>query len=78
MIGGLDGLDPWAEEAGYPVLLALSGGGIRGLAGIGALRAFEETGIRVVAIAGTSMGGVVGGLYAAGYSPAELEEIVHG
>jgi len=78
IIGGLDGLDPWAEEAGYPVLLALSGGGIRGLAGIGALRAFEETGIRVVAIAGTSMGGVVGGLYAAGYSPAELEEIVHG
>lgn len=54
------------------IALALSGGGARGLAGIGVLKALEEAGIGVSAIAGTSMGGVVGGLYACGYSPDEL------
>jgi NTE family protein len=74
-IGGLRGLDPRDHRHTYPVLVALSGGGARGLASIGVLRAFQEKGIRVVAIAGTSMGGVVGGLYACGYTPAELEDI---
>ena len=53
--------------------LALSGGGARGIAHIGALRALEEAGIPVDAIAANSMGAVVGGIYATGRSAAELE-----
>ena len=55
--------------------LVLSGGAARGLAHIGVLKALEEQGIQVDAIAGTSMGAVIGGLYAAGYSAEELERI---
>jgi NTE family protein len=55
------------------VALALSGGGSLGLAHLGVLQYFEEHHIPVDAIAGTSMGGIVGGLYAAGHSPAEIE-----
>ncbi|GIZ12030.1 patatin-like phospholipase family protein [Pseudomonas sp. NCCP-436] len=55
--------------------LVLSGGAARGLAHIGVLKALEEQGIRIDAIAGTSMGAIVGGLYAAGYSVAELERL---
>lgn len=75
-IGGLDGLDPHDDALEYPVLLALSGGGARGLAAIGVLKAFEEKNIAVRGIAGTSMGGIVGGLYACGYPPTELSELV--
>jgi NTE family protein len=57
------------------IALALSGGGARGIASIGILKAFEEKKIRVSAIAGTSIGGVIGGLYACGYSPDEIENI---
>ncbi len=53
--------------------LALSGGGARGLAHIGALRVIEELAIPIDYIAGTSMGSVIGGLYAAGLSPDEIE-----
>ena len=56
--------------------LALSGGGARGIAHIGALRALEEAGLPVDAIAANSMGAVVGGIYATGRSADELEEIV--
>ena len=56
--------------------LALSGGGANGLAQIGILKAFEEEGIPVDYIAGTSMGAIIGGLSSCGYSPAELEKIV--
>ncbi|MDA8483521.1 patatin-like phospholipase family protein [Pseudomonas resinovorans] len=55
--------------------LVLSGGAARGLAHIGVLKALEEQGIKVDAIAGTSMGAVIGGLYAAGYKVDELEKI---
>ncbi|BAU75651.1 patatin-like phospholipase family protein [Metapseudomonas furukawaii] len=55
--------------------LVLSGGAARGLAHIGVLRALEEQGIKVDAIAGTSMGAVIGGLYAAGYQVDELEAL---
>ncbi len=75
VIGGLDGLDPDEAHSQHAVVLAISGGGMRGLATIGILQAFEERGLRVAGIAGTSMGGIVGGLYAAGYSPWELEII---
>ena len=72
VIGGLDGLNPYDTARHYPVLLALSGGGARGLATVGMLRAFEEKGIRIAAIAGVSMGGIIGGLYASGMSTYEL------
>src|SRR5690606_4366128 len=55
--------------------LVLSGGAARGLAHIGVLKALEEQGVVIDAIAGTSMGAVVGGLYAAGYSIAALEQL---
>jgi NTE family protein len=55
--------------------LVLSGGGAKGLAHIGVLIALEENNIPVDYILGTSMGGVVGGFYAAGYSPFEIDSI---
>ncbi|PWB68596.1 hypothetical protein C3F09_11300 [candidate division GN15 bacterium] len=78
VIGGLDGRDPYDTTRHYPVLLALSGGGARGLAAIGVLRAFEEKHIVPAAIAGTSIGGIVGGLYVCGYSPDQLTGIIRG
>lgn len=56
--------------------LVLSGGGAKGLAHIGVLKALEENNIPVHYVAGTSMGAIVGGLYAIGYSPKEMEELV--
>lgn len=54
------------------------GGAARGLAHIGVLKALEEQGIRIDAIAGTSMGAVIGGLYASGYKIDELEKLALG
>jgi NTE family protein len=54
------------------VAVALGGGGARGLAHIAALEALDELGVRPVAIAGTSMGAIVGAAYAAGASGKEL------
>lgn len=56
--------------------VVLSGGGARGLAHIGALSALESLGVPIDRVAGTSMGAVIGGLYASGYTPAEIEAIV--
>jgi NTE family protein len=56
--------------------LVLSGGGAKGYAHIGALRVIEEAGVRVDYIGGTSMGAIVGGLYAAGYSADQLEQLL--
>lgn len=56
--------------------LALSGGGARGLAQIGVLKVLERENVPIHLIVGTSMGGIIGGLYAAGYSAEELERIV--
>jgi len=55
------------------IALALGGGGARGYSHIGVLRRLEQEGYRVRAVAGTSAGGIVGALYAAGYTPDELE-----
>ena len=55
------------------VCLVLSGGGARGMAHIGVLRVIEELKVPVDCIAGTSMGAVVGGLYASGMSAAQIE-----
>lgn len=57
------------------IALALSGGGARGLSQIGVLKALDEAGIKADVIVGTSMGSIVGGLYAAGYSPEQLDSI---
>lgn len=57
--------------------LVLSGGGAKGLAHIGALKVLEEAGVRVDYIGGTSMGAIIGGLYAAGYSANQLDSIFH-
>lgn len=55
--------------------LVLSGGGAKGLAHIGALRMIEEAGVRIDYIGGTSMGAIVGALYASGYSARELDSL---
>lgn len=58
------------------VSLVLSGGGARGFAHVGVLMALEEEGVPIRAIAGTSMGALVGGLYCCGYSAFEIDSIV--
>lgn len=55
--------------------VVLSGGGAKGLAHIGVLKVLEEAGVEVSYIGGTSMGAIVGGLYAAGYSAKDLDSI---
>ena len=55
------------------ITVALGGGGARGSAHIGVLRILEKEGYRIAAIAGTSIGGLIAALYAAGYSPDEIE-----
>ena len=58
--------------------LVLSGGGARGFAHTGVLDVIEELGIKIDVVTGTSMGSMVGGAYAAGYSAAEIRDIVLG
>ena len=55
--------------------LVLSGGGAKGMAHIGALKVIEEAGIKIDYIGGTSMGAIVGALYASGYSATQLDSI---
>ncbi|GAB1463546.1 patatin-like phospholipase family protein [Pedobacter sp.] len=55
--------------------LVFSGGGAKGLAHIGTLKALEENNIPIDYITGTSMGAIVGAMYAAGYSPQQIEKI---
>lgn len=55
--------------------LVLSGGGAKGMAHVGVLKALEESGIPINYVAGTSMGAIVGGLYASGYSLEEMDSI---
>jgi len=64
------------ETEGPKLVLVLSGGGARGIAHIGVIRVLEELHIAPDLIVGTSMGSIIGGLYAAGWSPDEMEEIV--
>lgn len=58
--------------------VALEGGGAMGLAHIGVLKWFEEHHIPVDYVAGTSMGGLVGGFYATGMTPAEMQKLIDG
>lgn len=55
------------------ITLALGGGGAKGNSHIGVLRRLEKEGYRIRSVAGTSYGGIVGVLYAAGYSPSEIQ-----
>jgi NTE family protein len=62
--------------SGQKVGLVLSGGGAKGVAHIGVIRALEEEGIPIDYVTGTSMGAIIGGLYASGYSPDEMEALI--
>ncbi len=66
--------DPEKKER-PKVGLVLSGGGAKGFA-YGMLRVFQEVGLRVDYVGGTSIGSIIGGLYAIGYSPDEIERMV--
>ena len=61
---------------GQKVGVVLSGGGASGLAHIGVLKALEENNIPIDYISGTSIGGLIGAYYAAGYTPKEIENLV--
>ena len=65
-----------SAEDGPKLVLVLSGGGARGVAHIGVIRVLEELHIAPDLIVGTSMGSIIGGLYAAGWSPDDMEELV--
>ncbi len=66
-----------AAPAGSPRIgLALSGGGARGIAHIGVLKVLEEMRVPIHCVTGTSMGAIVGGTFAAGLTPMELEKAV--
>ncbi|MBT0606986.1 patatin-like phospholipase family protein [Aequorivita echinoideorum] len=66
---------PQQKGEDLKVGLVLSGGGAKGLAHIGALKIIEQSGIRIDYIGGTSMGAIIGSLYAAGYSAKQLDSI---
>ena len=66
----------FAQNKRPKIGLVLSGGGARGLAHIGILKLIDSLQITIDYIVGTSMGGIVGGLYAAGYSGNEIEKYV--
>ncbi len=71
----------WAQDSAPKVTpqpkvgLVLSGGGAKGLAHIGVLKVLEQAGVKVSFIGGTSMGAVVGGLYASGYNARQIDSI---
>ena len=67
---------PAATPAKPRLALVLSGGGARGAAHIGVLKVLEEMHIPVDLVVGTSMGSIVGGLYAAGWSPEEIDKLL--
>ena len=67
-----NGSEPESDDG---VALVLAGGGALGFAHVGVIRALEEAGVEVDLVVGTSIGSVVGALYAAGYSATELNEI---
>jgi len=64
------------EKEDVKVGLVLSGGGAKGFAHVAVLKVLEEAGVRIDYIGGTSMGAIIGGLYAAGYSAHQLDSII--
>ncbi len=74
--GAAPGASGPAPPSGRPrICLVLSGGGALGIAHVGVLRELEAMRVPVDCVAGTSMGAIVGGLYAAGYAPDEIEAL---
>ncbi|MFC1502461.1 patatin-like phospholipase family protein [bacterium] len=72
-----DSYFPYSQMKRPKIVLALSGGGARGLAHIGVLKVLERQRLPVDGIAGTSMGAIVGGLYAVGYTAAQIESLAY-
>lgn len=66
-----------AQGRHQSVGLVLSGGGAKGIAHIGLIKALEDNDIPIDYITGTSMGAIVGGLYACGYTPEEMMELIN-
>ena len=66
-----------AAQGRPKVAVVLSGGGAKGTAHIGALKVIEKAGIPIDYVVGTSMGAIVGGLYAIGYTPEQLDSMVN-
>lgn len=75
LYGGLKTVISPAKRKMPKLGLALAGGGAKAAAAIGVLRVLDKEGIPIAAVVGTSMGAGVGGLYAAGYNPDEIEQI---
>lgn len=69
-------IDTIKQPSRLKVGVVLGGGGAKGAAHIGVLKYIEEMGIPVDYVAGTSMGSIIGGLYAMGYSPDELSQLI--
>jgi NTE family protein len=77
LCGGFAYAQPAQQEEERPRIgLVLSGGGARGAAHVGVLKVLDEMRVPIHAIAGTSMGAVVGGLYASGLSAVEIERLI--
>ncbi|MFC1624531.1 patatin-like phospholipase family protein, partial [Candidatus Omnitrophota bacterium] len=72
----LAAIEPQHQEHRLKIGLVLGGGGARGAAHVGVLKVLKELRIPIDYIAGTSMGAIVGGLYASGLSPEEIEELL--
>ena len=70
-----NGLPIFSQQNRPKIGLVLSGGGAKGFAHIGVLKEIEKAGIKIDYISGTSMGAVVGGLYATGYSATQIDSI---
>lgn len=79
LIGAAGAAPLRAQEACAPArtALVLSGGGAKGLAHIGVLRTLDSLGIRPDLVVGTSMGAIVGAMYASGYSGREIDSLAH-
>lgn len=65
----------YSQEQRPRIGLVLSGGGAKGLAHIGILKAIDSAGLKIDYVAGTSMGAIIGAMYSAGYSGNEIEQI---
>ena len=76
LFAGLAGMALQSARAADCIGLVLGGGGARGAAHIGVLKVIEREHIPICKVAGTSMGAIVGGMYASGYSPEEIERIL--
>lgn len=74
--GGAESHKGWGFPHKEGVVLVLSGGGTKGLSHVGVIEVLERENIPIAAVVGTSMGGIIGGLYSAGYSTREMRHIL--